>query len=116
MPTSQMSKVVDQLRKAVLLHDGAGLSDGQLLGYFLEHRDEASFAALVKRHGPLVWGVCRRFLHHHDAEDAFQATFLVLTRKAASVRSRERLANWLHGAAYRTALQAKRTAARRRAR
>src|SRR5437588_9601264 len=116
MATSQMNEVVQQLRRAVLLQEGAGLTDGQLLGCFIEHRDEAAFAALVRRHGPLVWGVCRRLLNHHDAEDAFQAAFLVLFRKAASIRPREMLANWLYGVAHLAALHARRTAVRRRAR
>jgi RNA polymerase sigma factor (sigma-70 family) len=113
---NQTSRVIQHLRRGVLLRDGAGLGDGQLLGCFIEHRDECAFAALVKRHGPLVWGVCRRLLRHHDAEDAFQATFLVLARKAASVVPREMVANWLYGVAHQTALQARRTAARRGAR
>ena len=62
------------------------LSDGQLLDRFLACREEAIFAAIIDRHGPMVWGVCRRILRdHHDAEDAFQATFLVMARKAASI-------------------------------
>jgi RNA polymerase sigma factor (sigma-70 family) len=109
------SNVIQQLRRTVLLQDGAGLTDGELLGCFVEHRDDAAFAALVKRHGPLVWGVCRRLLSHHDAEDAFQAAFLVLCRKAASIRPREMLANWLYGVARQVALHSSRTAARRRA-
>jgi RNA polymerase sigma factor (sigma-70 family) len=116
MATNQTSKVIQHLRRAVLLQEGAGLTDGQLLGCFIEHRDEAAFAALVHRHGPMVWGVCRRLLNHHDAEDAFQATFLVLSRKTASIRPRELVANWLYGVAHHTALQARRTATRRRAR
>src|SRR5262249_51972641 len=84
---------------------------------YIRRRDEAAIAALVGRHGPMVWGVCRRVLrHHHDAEDAFQATFLVLVRKAASITPREMVANWLYGVAYHTALKARATAAKRRAR
>src|SRR5579884_2815147 len=113
---NRTSKVIQHLRRTVLLHDGAGLTDGQLLGCFIEHRDQAAFAALVKRHGPMVWGVCRRLLPHHDAEDAFQATFLVLVRKAASIRQRDIVANWLYGVAHQTALHSRRTTARRRTR
>jgi RNA polymerase sigma factor (sigma-70 family) len=117
MATSPMNKVVQHLRKTVLLRDEAGLTDGQLLGCFIEQRDEAAFAALLRRHGAMVWGVCRRLLaNYHDAEDAFQATFLVLVRKSASIVPRERVANWLHGVAYQTALKARATAARRKAR
>src|ERR1044071_6946690 len=94
-----------------------GLSDGQLLGRFLERREGAVFEVIVDRHGPMVWGACRRVLRdHHDAEDAFQATFLVLARKAASVAAREKLGHWLYGVAYQTALKARSTRARRRAR
>jgi RNA polymerase sigma factor (sigma-70 family) len=116
MRTSPINRVIDHLRRAVLLPDGAGLGDGELLSSFIERHDETDLAALVGRHGPMVWGVCRRLLSHHDAEDAFQATFLVLVRKAASIRSREMVGNWLYGVAHQTALLARRTAARRRAR
>jgi RNA polymerase sigma factor (sigma-70 family) len=116
MAASQTNAVMQHLRRTVLLQDGAGLTDGQLLGYFIEQRDDDAFAALVRRHGPMVWGVCRRLLSQHDAEDAFQATFLVLVRKAASIVPRERIANWLYGVAHRTALLARRTATRRGAR
>jgi RNA polymerase sigma factor (sigma-70 family) len=91
--------------------------DGELLGHFVEQREEAVFEAIVRRHGPMVWGVCRRVLRdHHDAEDAFQATFLVLARKAASVVPREKLGNWLYGVAYQTARNARAIRARRRLR
>jgi DNA-directed RNA polymerase specialized sigma24 family protein len=89
-----MNEVVQHLRRTALLPDGAGLTDGQLLSRYIEVRDEDAFAALVRRHGPMVWGVCRRLLRtHHDAEDAFQATFLVLVRKASTVVPREMVAN-----------------------
>src|SRR5579872_5050031 len=90
--------------------------DAELLHAWLSRRDDAAFAALVRRHGPMVLNVCRRTLHHRqDAEDAFQATFLLLARKAGSVRELAALAAWLHGTAYRMALSVKRAAARRRA-
>jgi RNA polymerase sigma factor (sigma-70 family) len=117
MATSQTSEVLQHLRRAVLLRDGAGLTDGQLLEDYLSRRDEAALAVLVHRHGPMVWGVCRRVLgNSHDAEDAFQATFLVLVRKAASIAAPELLANWLYGVAHQTARKARATVARRRAR
>jgi RNA polymerase sigma factor (sigma-70 family) len=92
------------------------LADRHLLERFVTARDEAAFAALVRRHGPMVLGVCRRLLHDsHEAEDAVQATFLVLVHKARSIGRPELLGAWLHGVAYRTAARA-RQAARRRAR
>src|SRR5438270_13483465 len=73
-------------------------SDEQLLHRFAASRDEVAFEALVRRHGPMVWGVCQRILfHHQDAEDAFQAAFLVLAKKAGRVGRSGRLANWLYG-------------------
>ncbi len=100
-----------------LQHVNAGLTDGQLLTRFLGGRDEASFTALVRRHGPMVLGVCRRVLHDfHDAEDAFQATFLVLAAKASSVMRQDSVGYWLYTVAYHTALDAARANARRRAR
>src|ERR1700687_5807694 len=83
-------------------------SAGQLLQDFAARRDESAFAVLVRRHGPMVLGVCRRILRHeHDAEDAFQGTFLLLARKATAVRWQESVDSWLYEVASRIALKAK---------
>jgi RNA polymerase sigma factor (sigma-70 family) len=96
----------------------AGLTDGQLLERFASHRGaeaELAFTALVMRHGPLVFGVCQSLLRNpHDAEDAFQATFMVLARKAGSIRQPDRLGPWLYGVAHRTARRLKDKNARRK--
>jgi RNA polymerase sigma factor (sigma-70 family) len=103
--------------RRIAMRGDADATDSQLLERFALGRDEAAFTALVGRHGPMVLGVCRRLLPNvHDAEDAFQATFLVLARKAGSIRQPEALGNWLYGVAYRTALEARAKAAKRRAR
>jgi len=113
MPNSPLSVIVKQLRAAVE-RDGAGRTDGELLTHFLDRRDEDALAALVERHAPMVWGVCCRVLRSpHDAEDAFQATFLVLVQKAATVVPREMVANWLHGVAQQTAVRLRATAVKR---
>jgi RNA polymerase sigma factor (sigma-70 family) len=110
-----MNTVIRHLRRVALLQDQAGMGDGQLLECFISQEDEAAFEALVRRHGPMVLAVCRRILHNfHDAEDAFQATFLILARKASTVMPREMIANWLHGVAFRTAMKAKTMKAKRR--
>lgn len=117
MATAQLDSLLCNLRRAVLRQDGAGRTDGQLLASFIDQKDEAAFEALVRRHGPMVFGVCRRVTrNHHDAEEAFQATFLVLARKASSVKPREKVANWLHGVALRTAMKARAMTAKRRGR
>ncbi len=91
--------------------------DAVLLERFVRQRDEAAFAALIARHGPLVLGVCRRALRDmQNPEDAFQATFLVLARKAATLRHPDRLPAWLHGTARRPALKCRRADARRQQR
>jgi RNA polymerase sigma factor (sigma-70 family) len=114
---ARIGSVIGHLRRTALRHDHNRLTDGQLLDCFLARHEETAFETLVQRHGPMVLGVCQRVLHNaHDAEDAFQATFLVLVRKAASIVPRERVGNWLYGVAHRTALKAKGEAARRRAR
>jgi RNA polymerase sigma factor (sigma-70 family) len=116
MPAGQLQGVIHHLRRATLLRDGAGLGDAELLELFVSRRDEAAFEALVRRHGPMVLGVCRRVLKNDaDAEDAFQAVFLVLVRKAASILPRARVGNWLYGVAHKTALKAKAMSRTRRA-
>src|SRR5262245_34811390 len=103
MATGRTGVLLGHLRGAVLAQ--GALNDGRLLERFLAERDEGAFEALVRRHGPMVLGVCRRVLKDaHDAEDAFQATFLVLVGKAASLVRRETVGNWLYGVAYHTAL------------
>ncbi len=117
MPPTLANEAIRTYFRGLLLHDLATRTDAELLTAYVERRDGAAFEALVNRHGAMVWGVCRRGLTgHQDAEDAFQAVFLVLARKAASVAPRELLPNWLHAVAQSTALHARRTQARRVAR
>jgi DNA-directed RNA polymerase specialized sigma24 family protein len=104
---------------AVLFEGGSltGLGEGQLLERFLAERDEVAFAELIARHGPMVLDVCRRWLDDpSDVEDAFQATFLILVRKAGSLRNRTALASWLYGVSLRVARRARSHAGRRRSR
>src|SRR5689334_18033195 len=106
MASGTLGWTLRQLRD--LFGDGTavGLGDGQLLARYAADRDEAAFAALVARHGPMVLATCRAVLRHEpDVEDAFQATFLVLARKARTVRAGEALGGWLHRVAYRAAIQ-----------
>ncbi len=116
MASGPMSKVVDHLHRLAASLDPDVATDGQLLEGFIARRDEVAFAALVRRHGPMVLGVCRRVVGDpHDAEDAFQATFFVLARRADVIRPRDMVGNWLYGVAYRTALKARTVRQRRRA-
>src|SRR5262249_15887252 len=117
MDAERSSSLVRYIYDAVRRHHDGEATDTELLQRFVAHRDEAAFAALVRRYGPLVFGVCQRVLHHRqDAEDAFQATFLVLVHKARSISQPELLGSWLYGVAYYTAQNAKVSAVRRRAR
>src|SRR5262249_868423 len=96
------------IRRWMIPSEAEEATDAALLDRFISARDETAFAALVDRHGPLVLHVCRRVLGHlQDAEDAFQAVFLVLARKAATVSPRDALTAWLHGVAHRVALKAR---------
>src|SRR5436190_20791893 len=114
MKQHSLHTVLDGMRRAAIRRDGAGLSDGELFEAYLAERDRDFLEALVRRHGPMVFGVCQRLLRNsHDAEDAFQATFLVLVRRAETVWPRDQVGHWLYGVAYRTALEARRRAARR---
>jgi RNA polymerase sigma factor (sigma-70 family) len=117
MAQTQGTIILRQIRQLVAAQCPSQQLDRQLLERFIADRDEASFAALVQRHGSMVLGVCRSVLHHQqDAEDVFQAAFLVLARKAHTIRQQQALGSWLHGVAYRLALKSKAQASRRRAR
>lgn len=117
MATSGFNDVIQHLGGAAIQREEASPSDGRLLIDYLDSRDNALLAILVRRHSSMVWNVCRRVLKtYHDAEDAFQATFLVLARKADSISPPELLGNWLYGVAHQTALKARATTAKRNAR
>lgn len=116
MPEPPLAGVLDYVRAIGGAGTGPAPQDGQLLGDFVSRRDEGAFALLLERHGPLVLRTCQQILRDpQDAEDAFQAAFLVLARKAASVRSRETLAAWLHRVALNIARTVRRGISRRRA-
>ncbi len=116
MANDDLQQAVASIREMVLAHDAAGVSDSLLLKLFLSEHDESAFEALVRRHGPMVYGVCKRVLPNTaDAEDAFQATFLVFVRKAALLAQPDLLGNWLYGVAFHTARSARSAANRRRA-
>jgi RNA polymerase sigma factor (sigma-70 family) len=113
--SDQQATMARGLERVFSLGTGAGISEGQLLRRFVAGRDESAFSALVSLHGPMVLGVCRRVLGTlPDADDAFQATFLVLLRRAGAVQDAESLGPWLHGVAWRVASRARTTSARRR--
>src|SRR5439155_23902990 len=117
MVSEQLDTVLRHLRRT-LAGDGDGsVTDAKLLERFVSRRDQSAFELLVWRHERLVFNVCRRVLHDaHDAEDAFQATFLALVRRAGSIGKREAVAAWLYKVAYRVALRVRMAGARRRRR
>src|SRR5215470_2411363 len=116
MRTSRALQTLQQLKHLADPRSAADLSDGQLLEHFRRHGDQAAFALLLQRHGPMVLGTCRRVLRNHaDAEDAFQATFLVLARRARAIRRKSSAGAWLYAVARQVALKAHRAAARRHA-
>jgi RNA polymerase sigma factor (sigma-70 family) len=116
MTPKSLGEVLGYLRRTCAAQGASDLTDGELLQGFLTRREDAAFTILLQRHGPMVLAVCQRVLgDSHSAEDAFQATFLVLVRRAASIGKRELLSNWLYGVALRIALRARaQMAARRR--
>jgi len=117
MNSRYLTPVLDHLRQLAGARAADQLSDSQLLDRFIRHREEGAFTTLIQRHGPMVFGVCQRAVQHaHDAEDVFQATFLVLARKAASVAKRDSLGSWLHGVARRLSSKFKTREMQRRAR
>jgi len=112
-----MATAKEFIVRSALLSEGAALTDGQLLDYFVSRREPAALEMLVRRLGPMVWGVCHRILQNqHDVEDAFQAAFLIFARKAPSINCRAKVAGWLYGVAYHTALKARTMKAKRKQR
>jgi RNA polymerase sigma factor (sigma-70 family) len=119
MRHAALSSFMQMVRRVAARHarDEQAGGDAELLARFVRQGDEAAFEVLVHRHGPMVWSVCRRLLTRtEDAEDAFQAAFVVLLRRAGSIRDGSLLGNWLYGVAYRVAVRARARAARRAAR
>src|SRR4051812_34953982 len=108
MVTAPASPVLRQVRTILLAHEADALTDRELLRRFVERRDEPAFAALVRRHGPMVLGVCRRILPGEaDADDVFQAAFLILARRASARSWHDSIGPWLYRVAYRLALRAR---------
>src|SRR5215510_2977193 len=115
MAATAAGRFLQHLRKAMAAETLASNSDCQLIERFLADHDEAAFHALLRRHGPMVFRVCRRVLgQEQDVEDAFQATFLVLAREARGIRKHQSIASWLHGVAYRLSLNERKANIRRR--
>jgi RNA polymerase sigma factor (sigma-70 family) len=115
MSSTQVGAILRHIRQLSTVHKDDDAPDRQLLERFAASHDEAAFAVLLKRHGPMVLGVCQSVLHDwHDAEDVFQAAFLILARKAGSIHRREAVSAWLYRVAYHLAVKAQAGAARRR--
>src|SRR5216683_1013994 len=114
MARGQLRVLLQHIRTVIGTPNADRVSDEQLLERFTAGQDSVAFDALLQRYGPMVLGVCRRVLaHEQDAEDAFQATFLVFIRKAASIRKRQSVGSWLYGVAYRIGVKARALASRR---
>jgi RNA polymerase sigma factor (sigma-70 family) len=114
MAANSIVEIVRYLGRIERVRDAENQTDRQLLDRFLRNKDDVALETLVRRYAPMVWGVCRRTVfNHHDAEDAFQATFYVFVRKAASLRKRKSVAGWLHVAAHKTAQKARQMTRRR---
>jgi RNA polymerase sigma factor (sigma-70 family) len=115
MALRHLEPLLRNIRRLLAQSTAGSLTDGNLLERFAQRHEQTAFTALVERHGAMVWSVCRRLLtDEHEAEDAFQASFLVLARRAASIRQPGSLASWLYGVTYRVALKARSRAGRRR--
>jgi DNA-directed RNA polymerase specialized sigma24 family protein len=115
MPQTTLAELLRYLPASFAVHGSRDLSDGELLDRFLDQREEAAFGALLQRHGPMVLGVCQRVLGDaHLAEDSFQATFMVLVRRAATIGRQSPLGGWLYAVAQRIALKSRAQAAARR--
>ena len=115
MANASFARVLNHVRELVAAHQTGTASDRDLLERFRNHREEAAFTLLAQRHGPMVLNTCRRILGDvQEAEDAFQATFLILARRAGSVRWQASVGGWLHTVAQRLAVRARKQAEQRR--
>ena len=114
MAQGKLEPILRHIQQVIDSTSAADLTDADLVQRFVHHRDKVAFTVLVQRHGGLVLQVCRRVLRQEaDAEDAFQATFLILARKASAICKRSSLSCWLHGVAFRTAMNLRKSAMRR---
>src|SRR5579872_7314898 len=115
MATRQINSAVQLIRNVATDPSQSQQDDARLLTAFITENDQTAFATIIRRHGPMVFGICQRLLSDFQAaEDAFQATFILLAQQAANIRKKESLASWLHGVALRMARETRRATARRR--